>query len=774
MTEFRGYVWRAQYGEIGEIDKFRIGYNDVSSFEAVFPIGQLADLISVLSGISGQPAGTPVKGTYLQARKYSDGSSLQVDVSNRSDANPVLIFSVAASDLTDLVSVLTDLSNAVPGSKPADWDNSHVKKIPETQLPDRLSEAELSATIAQVGRVLNWAPADGATAAENRASLQSAVGFASSMGLSLKITESAHIAGGHVLVSSRLTVIWAEGVTLYQDTRGKAIFKVTAADCKFVDPTFEGAGLDVTGLPLFGADSFRQHVGIWATLTAHHLTVTRITARNIVCGIVVGDFQPGETPSYSAPGLVALRVEGAVFEDVWVGIGGGPVVDPAIIGVMGNYKYVTGTPTNGDIGSPPHLVYFSSDTEHPSFGGFYDKIVGSDVENAGGVLKLKHMSGFTVGSLVARGTRGLLELEECSDFNIESLISTEDGYLDTGSAYGRGSIWLVECKNGTLGGINITFAEGTHGHAVWTNGGCEDIVFERPTIVARRSVASASVRGILDQGKRTKIIEPTVRSERAAILAGVTIAGRSQMLVRPRTSGAMTNAVNGTGALGVIDYDPIDIMPSRSVTPSRTFQVSGAPASEQPIYRDRSVGQVMPVGFTDDFTAPGRVSLASTDDRKAYAYVNADGVSGGTWVVSSGLAKFAGGTARGMALVDGGKADGTLAATIGALPTGDEGLVIRALDQNNYIAVIPYSGGSNVVKIIKRVAGAVTGVATSSVVAQVGDVLSVEATGTSIVAKLNGATVASGTVSELSTATKCGLIGTSTQMLFGVSNLTFG
>lgn len=775
MTSYSGVTWRVDYGEISEREQFRVGRLSLESYDAYFPLSELTDLIDTLTAVTPLGLNMIVRGSKVQAVKVSDGLLTSVVISPRLDTGtPVESMRLPLSELTDLLYALS-LFRADTSALPDDWDFSKPNPINEAALPKYLQQTELSATIG----VVEWKPTEGATAAQNRVSLQAAVDAAVASGLVLRLPAgTTHIAGGHVNVTGKLRVIGGSfgpsATVLHQDTKGKAIFKVSAADCAFDGFTFEGEGLDVTGLPLNGAASFRQHVGVWATLTAHRLSVTNVVSKDIVTAVVIGDFLPGETPTYSSSGLTGLILDNIRCVNVWVGVGGGPVIDPIVTNITGDYTYCTGTPSNGDVGSPPHLVYFSSDTAHPSAGGFYDKIAGSNVSVAGGVLKLKHMSGVAVGAVIARNTRGILEMEEVTDFTVESLVSTGDGYLDTGSAYGRGSVWLVGCKNGTIRGINITFATGTHGSAVWTNSGCEDLIFERPVIVARRSTDTATVFAMLDQGKRTRVVDPQIRSEGATILSGLATAGLDQVIRRPRVSGAFTNAVSGANRRALIEYDPVDILPSRLVVPSRSFQVSGAPASEQPIFRDVSVGQALPSGFSDDFNVAGRLAMSWTDDHKRWQVAGVEGPDYGTWRVTSGKAIYDGGSARSFAFVDAVKADGVLTFVVGAVPNGDEGVLLRYQDKDNYIAVVPYAGaGDYRLRIIKRVAGAASQTAISTVQAAPGDTGVITLVGTSISVTLNGSPAVSGTVAEFTTATKFGLMGISTGKTFSVSSMSF-
>ena len=168
-------------------------------------------------------------------------------------------------------------------------------------------------------------------------------------------------------------------------------------------------------------------------------------------------------------------------------------------------------------------------------------------------------------------------------------------------------------------------------------------------------------------------------------------------------------------------------------------------------------------GFHDDFSGADGVLDYTLDGAPWLKYES--GVTPGAWVRTSGKAKCNSGSGTNLAVVDALTADGTVTQTIGAVGTGHlGGLVFRAVDINNYYYVRWRAGGADFrYSLYKVVGGTLTGVATAaSATSADGDVLSVELSGTSIVVKVNGATILSPAAqTDLQTATKHGLYSNS-------------
>lgn len=166
---------------------------------------------------------------------------------------------------------------------------------------------------------------------------------------------------------------------------------------------------------------------------------------------------------------------------------------------------------------------------------------------------------------------------------------------------------------------------------------------------------------------------------------------------------------------------------------------------------------VAAVSINDTFTrASNATSLGvATSGQSWVAAVGTWGITSNTAYISTPVAN-----AANVAYIGAGKSDGTfqVTATDSISPNDNAGIILRWVDANNYIN-LTLDGFSNIALLQKVVAGAATTVASaaSTFVQTAAQVLTVVASGSSYVCKLNGTTLFSTTDTALNTATGSGL-----------------
>lgn len=124
-----GGIWRANYGEVTEIQQFRLGPVSGIGWDATLPIRQLTDLASILSTVGSVGMDVIVRGTELQAWKETDGFFTDIVVGPRLDSGkPAQIFRFFIDKLSDLLYVLNLLMADIQNTYPDDWDFSTFPK----------------------------------------------------------------------------------------------------------------------------------------------------------------------------------------------------------------------------------------------------------------------------------------------------------------------------------------------------------------------------------------------------------------------------------------------------------------------------------------------------------------------------------------------------------------------------------------------------------------------------------------------------------------------
>lgn len=611
----------------------------------------------------------------------------------------------------------------------------------------------------------------GATGAANRSALQNTITAAATSGVDVFMPAGTFPIAGTINVASTVRIFGAgkNRTRLQQLTKPSPIFYVTGENVTMEDFYGVGAGLDMTGL---NVTVFQDYNVVRVENTAHGFTARRIGGKDIYITILVRPYPNpfnGVTTPTRLKRFVIQDIEG---DGVWSALHGGPFDDPFIDGVRG--KCVRATSTDTDADGPPHLVYLN--TVLPTGGTYTDEFFtrGGTVDNLvawdgpdfiGAAFSFKHMRGTQFGKLSARSWRGIAELLSLTDCYLGSLTSTDDKYPATGGGSERASVSFSDCVRTTVGKASIAFANVDHGRAVRFENPSSDCRIDVLDVVDNSTTDRSTGTTMFDiyvQGVRNTLGQVTLSNKGAARYAGIIFAstGNGGRALDPRIGVGYLYCVRVNAAHQgvVIDYDPLRSSISRSLSGAAVLSIeSGA----NPTIRDRGVGQVLPTGFVDEIERGVTVTgLAATDNGKTWQYKDTGG-----WEVQNDRVDYVGAAGRSLAVVDGGKADGTLRCTIADLGTGfGDGLAFRVVDNNNYLGLMfsgtPADGRLN---LHKRIAGTRTSVASpaAGVVVASNAVIEVVMSGTSISVKANGTEVIGPqTVTELATATLHGLLGT--------------
>lgn len=168
---------------------------------------------------------------------------------------------------------------------------------------------------------------------------------------------------------------------------------------------------------------------------------------------------------------------------------------------------------------------------------------------------------------------------------------------------------------------------------------------------------------------------------------------------------------------------------------------------------------VVPVlGFSDSFNrADNASSLGVTADGKPWTTID------GAWSIMSNAAKYNNQKSYGYALADALTPNGTLSATIKTVGLGRAGVVLRYVDDANFIRIYFSASGAFTPYFQHCENGVVRNKfpATGTKPIVDGSVVSVVADGPALSIKVDGVTVLSDTTPNL-TGTRHGLVGTST------------
>jgi hypothetical protein len=627
---------------------------------------------------------------------------------------------------------------------------------------------------------LIWSP-PGTSGVPNRMSLQAAVTSAVAAGKDLLINHAGALdIDGTVNVTGKVRIfgLGRDVTTVHQVTKPLPTFYVTGQDVKFEDFNGSGDGPSFT----MGVATFQNYNVIRVQRNAHGFSARRMKFTNHYMGIMFRDYPESPTAGMTVPPNRTERVliDDVIGDGVWSALHGGPFDSPFINNIRGRYVQATGhADTNGHA---PHLVYISSPS--PADGirtdAYYTR--GGTITNlnswdgpdyVGAAFSFKYMRGTQIDNLTARNCRGVIELMGMEDCSFGIVNATEDKYPATGSDATRASVSFNTSKRTKIEKLTVHFAATDHGRALRFEAGSDDNEVENLTVVERGTIArnTGNPNGDISyavalQGARNTVKNADITNLGAIKWCAFNVfgTGGKGRIINPKINGAgyETHIRVDTAHLdALIDYDPINLTLDRTISTARLYIAPGA----RTIVRDRSVGQVLPAGFIDEFERGTTVNgLATTDDGKTWRYRDSGAGEGNAsnWqITSAGVAKYVG--ARSIAMVDGVSANGTLKTTIGTLATTTiAGLAARATDFSNYIGLLfNYGAGDNKLQLVKRVAGASTSVAFSTAAPLAPDaVVELILNGTSVSVKVNGVEVIPAqTIMDFATVTTHGLLG---------------
>lgn len=698
-------------------------------------------------------------------------------------------FNLAGGTTVSLTSIVS-----VPASPPIVTVYS-TTPTPGVYEPAGLSDEtkdELNNTFAPKTQVFAADFGVAASTADNKSNLQAAVNAAVAAGAPLVLPQGVLHVAGTVNCTASVNIIGAgRGVTfIHQDTKPTCIFYVTGTDVHFSDFTVEGNDLDMTGFPLntTSENTFQNYVGIRALPTAHGLRVERVNGHLIYLVVMVRDTLQTVQPQ-------PTKMQRAFFSDIetdgcWGALHGGPFLSVKADNIRGNFKKAFGTPSAGDTGQKPHLVYLSTsaaiDTTAPggawddnwrSKGGEITNISGYDCSDVGAVLALKYTDGAVVNGVTARNTKGVLDLQDVGASVITGVADQDDALLNTGLDAAYAAIYFNGSHNVQITAPVVNMAVGSSGVAILFDSQTLDSTVRGGRITENRTTADTVGNAIVVKGIGNTADSVEVVNNGAAANAAFQLVqtGQQGRVISPRVSGLYKYSVdNNTGhAQAFIDYDPALVAASRSVAGAAIIRVV---AGLTPTIRDRSLGQPVAKGFIDLFDRPDNIGLVATDDGKAWV-VNDVTTNASGWKIATNAGQYNGGSIRSIVKADGGSTNGTITATVGNIGTAVGGIAVRVQDANNYVGLVyRAASGDNRLMLIKRVAGTQSVIATAAAgsVSANGSVIAVVMAGDSISVTLNGTQViAPQTIADFDTLTTHGLLGDSSDLTVTVLSVQF-
>lgn len=523
-------------------------------------------------------------------------------------------------------------------------------------------------------------------ATDNRAAIQAALDGGGTV--ILPKTNGRYAIAGTLTMSVPGTRFLCHGAPIRQLTDTYGVVNMYAADCE-VD------GLDAIGSlasPDFAGTNTSWQGSIvasrWAAISiygnAHRARIPYVRARNMSSAIRIAGW------NNLADALTTTTVD-----DVEIGM---IVVDAVEFGIAakatrrlkvgvakGTYGNVTNAPR------APHLVYLADDTNlvHHWQAAIGDSLATNGV--GGQAVQLKGIIGGYAASIQAEGCSGVLNLMDCSDFTVDSLLSTADTYGGVG-----GSITFDETTTLTRTKIRTaSVAMASDGRPVRVIGGTDCGIDRLDVTVAHTTTGGATDYDVEIRGTNFTISQVNVKNTGTKAWKAVGFFGGSGHRV---TTGDLLNVRAGIDVRdvsGTVVYDRDRITLHATDGYSKTISNGGAKwYARQTNFLTENPAAVS----ADNFAMRVSNTIAGT-------------ITGGAWTALAGVWAPDGETER--TYETSGAANGAVvtetnaanvAVEVSFTSENSEGLVFRATDANNYLMARLHRT-SGVVQVLKRTAG---------------------------------------------------------------------
>ncbi|UVT24992.1 hypothetical protein NXT08_22590 [Rhodococcus pyridinivorans] len=552
---------------------------------------------------------------------------------------------------------------------------------------------------------------EGATPAQNRTAIQTAVTTAAGQGKDLCFDGvSVQIAGGPVVVSVSNIKLWGSNpanARIIQMDRPLGVFEVTGTNVTFQGLHFDGnnSALDLSGFD----EVLESSHGVMFSTGAHRGRVLDCTADGLVRAVYLRNNPRDHAGPWT--NLEDCIVDGLTVSNVWAAVYAAGVTRASFNRLRGSYKKAGGS------GAPPHMVYLTTMWNDlvPKFWNYDVSVTNSTATGGrdGVAFSLRATKGLRWDNLSATDNAGLIDLMAVEDFVGGSWASIDDVYPwpATNSNGDRGALGLYLCKRGTIGPGVIDFKSNFHsGRGVGLTE-CEDVTITRPTVNTRLDVApTVGVHTmIMVAGNRCTVVEPEANSLGAAVPQGILITGKSgtydsPKLVDPKVTGAVTNGIRIT-AQGIgarIEYNPDKVAGT-----TRSVAVDGSITTPFPTLINMKVG----ARYDGDPTIVGwnfgeHLGSGAFTIGNRWPSGQVLAVGQGAWSLdANGFIQETSNQTIGLLTANFGSADTDIECTVklgGTSGTSRVGLALRCISATQYLGVILDQAQ---VAIVKRAAG---------------------------------------------------------------------
>lgn len=587
------------------------------------------------------------------------------------------------------------------------------------ELDEKLTQTEADASYAPVQSIyaVNYLTA-GASAAANTTALAQAIADGKAQGKAVCFDGVVCSINAELPITDAPQRLWSSSAVachITQTVMGQGVFFVYADEVTIDGFTFTGPVVDNgTAVDLAGyTGDVHNPTAIKVDAGVDKLKVDHIEGDHwfaVLAGFPYPFTNDGLLPVAEYKMITNLDARNINVRSVWAAVRMSGLINAYFENVGGSYKPAIGH--TRAVSAPPHVFYLSNTSDSvdvPKVWSENIRIVNCHAQDGrgGAPFSLRYIKGLTWSNLTADNCEGLVDMIGVKGFHGSGGHSTRDVYPKDNAWNGnRGSVSLLYCDDGVIDPVVVEGADAfVHGSLLYV-GVCQNVTVIEPRTWFSLPAADGAQRGAYLSGRRVRVVRPTIESRGSSSAVAVNLAtgfdGDSTVtLDDPTLRGAWLRGIDvePTTTKQTIVYDPDKIDgTNQKIRVLSAVTLAGAPNLINTRYGFPPSQDTRVVGWHHGEVLGDPQSFRTRWPSGHLSTIHTDAFVGASPYIAANA------TVTGLMCADFGSADVDIECAV-KWGAGGVGVAFRAVDTNNFLAVVLQS---TAILLVKRVGGTYT------------------------------------------------------------------
>lgn len=592
-------------------------------------------------------------------------------------------------------------------------------KLDAVDAADFITETQADASYAPVQSIyaVNYLTA-GASAAANTTALAQAIADGKAQGKAVCFDGVVCSINAELPITDAPQRLWSSSAVachITQTVMGQGVFFVYADEVTIDGFTFTGPVVDNgTAVDLAGyTGDVHNPTAIKVDAGVDKLKVDHIEGDHwfaVLAGFPYPFTNDGLLPVAEYKMITNLDARNINVRSVWAAVRMSGLINAYFENVGGSYKPAIGH--TRAVSAPPHVFYLSNTSDSvdvPKVWSENIRIVNCHAQDGrgGAPFSLRYIKGLTWSNLTADNCEGLVDMIGVKGFHGSGGHSTRDVYPKDNAWNGnRGSVSLLYCDDGVIDPVVVEGADAfVHGSLLYV-GVCQNVTVIEPRTWFSLPAADGAQRGAYLSGRRVRVVRPTIESRGSSSAVAVNLAtgfdGDSTVtLDDPTLRGAWLRGIDvePTTTKQTIVYDPDKIDgTNQKIRVLSAVTLAGAPNLINTRYGFPPSQDTRVVGWHHGEVLGDPQSFRTRWPSGHLSTIHTDAFVGASPYIAANA------TVTGLMCADFGSADVDIECAV-KWGAGGVGVAFRAVDTNNFLAVVLQS---TAILLVKRVGGTYT------------------------------------------------------------------